>query len=192
MYYYNEFPNYPVVFACCDSLYFRKYAPAFVSSLNAIKKDVHIHIIDWDQSDVDLFEKMKDKVDIKFTVTLHRDRTKQRDEEKRTYYACSRFIILPYLLESAGKVMTLDIDMLIMKDFDFPEKSIGYFPRMSLPGTSGWEKRGTKVLASVTYFTKESIDYAWKIRERILQGPFQWFLDQVVLSYYYMDRKRKT
>jgi len=179
---YDEFPNYPVVFACCDTVYFQKYAPAFVSSLNAIGKDVHIHIMDWEEHDVTLFKKMKDKVDIKFTLTLQPNKTKQRAEERRTYYACSRFIVLPTLLKSAGKVMVLDIDMLIMKDFDFPEKSIGYVPREPLKNTSGWEKRGTEVLASVTYFTKDSMDYVLKIREKILQGPFKWFLDQVVLT----------
>jgi hypothetical protein len=181
----NVFPEYPVVFSACDSKYFLEHAPAFIASAESIGKDVHIHIYDPTSEAIAMFLNIKTFQDLKIKLTLSFSASVQNfksHNEYRTYCACIRFVALPELLKFAKKVMTLDIDCLMMKEFNFPEKSIGYFSREPLEGTVGWEKEGTKVLASAIYFDERAIEFTQKIKERITQGPLLWFLDQVAIS----------
>jgi hypothetical protein len=176
------YPNYPVVFAACDDKYFIDHAPAFIASTNAAGKDTHIHVLNMTDAGRAMFAQIKSRVDIKLTLSESSVPKTNNHDEYRTYCACSRFIALPDLLQRAGQVLTLDIDCLVMKDFDVPDKPIGYFPREPIAGTVGWESQGTRVAAGVVYFTLEALDYTKQIRDRIFKGPFRWFLDQIALS----------
>lgn len=179
------FPDYPVVFASCDSRYFIEHGPAFIASANAIGKNVHIHLYDATAEASSLFVNIQSFQNLKIKLTVSGSSPVQEfasHDEYRTYCACMRFIVLPELLVSAKNVLTLDIDCLLMKDFDFPQKSVAYFPREPIPGTVGWENQGTRVAAGAVYFNEDAINLTKKIKDRILQGPLKWFLDQIALS----------
>jgi hypothetical protein len=91
-------------------------------------------------------------------------------------------MVAPNILEACGKILILDIDCLIMKKFDFPSKPVGFYPRQSLPGTTGWEAEGTKVAAGVVYFDRTALIAASSVAQELSQLPFQWFNDQIALS----------
>ena len=187
---YGEYPNSPVVYAACDSKYFMDHAASFIYSANDVGKDVHVHICNpteevWTKSMI-----LNADTDIKISYTANDiDMTISGDhqgrvlpEAERTYYACLRFLYLQDIVVRAGKVLALDIDCLIMKEFDFPKTAIGYFARSPLPDTTGWEQQGTKIAAGIFYIEDRAQAVAAQIKNRIVQGPFAWFLDQVALS----------
>lgn len=181
---YGEIPNHSVVYAACDSKYFIDHGASFVYSVNDIGKNVHVHVCNPTQEVLTRYAVLNSDTDVKFTMTFNdRDSPeKLKNDSLRTYYACLRFFYLPLILSHANQVMTLDIDCVLMKDFDWPSTPIGYFPRQPLPGTVGWEKQGTSVAAGVLFTNSDAMDASIAISQRIQKGPFKWFLDQIALS----------
>jgi hypothetical protein len=179
---YGELPTGPVVFAACDSLYFEEHAPSFVYSANCVNKDVHIHICNPTERALALASILNATTQVKCTFTFNDIDIANPTEETRSYYACLRFFVLPAILPHAKKVLTLDIDCLIMKPFEFPEQMIGYFPREPLPGTIGWEAQGTRVAAGAVYTSMGAFDHVVEVVRQIKQSPMRWFVDQIALS----------
>lgn len=177
---YGEIPTHPVVFAACDNHYFKEHAPSLVYSSNDIGKDIHIHITEADQDAYNIANILATDTDVKVTFSYNDKENMGRGQ--RTYYSCLRFLVLPLILPHAQKVLTVDVDGLMMKDFDWPEEPAGYFPREPLAGTVGWEAQGTKVAAGAVYMDNRAVDLAKAVAQRIGEGPWQWFLDQVALS----------
>lgn len=178
--FYGEVPTSPIVFAACDFNYFKEHGPSFVYSCNDVGKDVHVHITEPNQDTFDIANILNTDTDVRCTFSYN-----EREEMgagQRTYYACLRFLVLPLLLQHAKKVMTLDVDCMVMKDFDWPDKPAGYFPREPIAGTTGWENQGTRVAAGAVYMDDRALPLAQAVAERINQGPWQWFLDQIALS----------
>ena len=91
-------------------------------------------------------------------------------------------MMLPDILRTAGKVLTVDTDCIFMNDFEYPETPTGYFPREALPGTIGWEAKGTRVAAGCVYTDSRALPIAQAIAKRIEQGPMRWFIDQIALA----------
>ena len=191
---YGEVPSSPVVMAACDSAYFIKYAPAFVYSASQHNKDVHIHVINPTDQVLALACAINSVVDTKVTYTFQdEDLTKLSEKYKqseatnrfelRALYACLRFMVLPFLLPHAQKILVLDIDCLIMNDFEFPKEPVGYFPREPLPGTVGWENEGSKVAAGAVYFDLQALNIASAIANTLEGLPLQWFNDQIALNH---------
>lgn len=178
---YGEVPTSPVVFAACDKHYFKEHAPSLIYSCNNIGKDVHIHVTEPEQEHFNIANILNtDAHNIRTTFSYSDLENMGRGQ--RTYYACLRFLVLPVILPHAKKVMTVDVDCIFMKRFDYPEKATGYFPREPIPGTTGWENQGTRVAAGAVYMDERAVPVAEAVAERISQGPWEWFLDQVALS----------
>jgi hypothetical protein len=183
---YGELPTSPVVFAACDSEYFMKFAPAFVESIaKNTNKDIHIHVINPTDHVLSLSCILNAIVtkDTRITYTFTDvDLSELDDAQTRALYASTRFMLLPPILQSARKVMILDIDCMVMREFEYPEKAVGYFPRESLPGTVGWEAEGTKVAAGAFYLDDRALSVAEGISKVLGELPLQWFNDQIALS----------
>jgi len=177
---YGEVPSYPVVFAACDKHYFKEHAPSLVYSCNDVGKDVHIHVTEAEQETYNIANILNTDTDVKCTFSYNEKENMGRGQ--RTYYACLRFLVLPVILPHAKKVMTVDVDCMIMKDFGWPELPAGFFPREPIPGTVGWENEGTRVAAGAVYMDDRALPLAEAVAERIQQGPWEWFLDQIALS----------
>lgn len=176
---YGELPTTPVIFAACDSKYFMEHALPFACSSSKSGFDTHIHVNCPDEEVFAHCAIINATCENKVTYTFDDiDPLKILDEEQaRTFYACLRFYILPDLLPSAKKVMTLDIDCLVMRNFEFPETPMGYFPRKNE------EHPGMKVAAGAVYMTNEAIDVSKAISVTIDQTPRTWFADQRALSH---------
>jgi hypothetical protein len=172
---YGEFPTHPCVFAASDSDYFIEHAPAFVYSADDANMIVHLHIINPTTKALELLDVLKSTTKNTLTCTFHNSVLPESSQAKRTLYACVRFLVLPLILESASKVMTLDIDCLTMQHFEFPKESIGFFPREKNKSAE------TKVAAGALYFDKTAISIAKEIQEKMKTVELNWFADQLVL-----------
>ena len=177
---YGELPNKPVVFAACDKEYFFEHAPSLIYSLNDIGKDIHIHICDPNPAVHRLETLLREDIDVDITYTYNDIGATPIDV--RAYYSCLRFMVLPEILRTANKVLTVDTDCVFMNSFEYPETPTGYFPRKPLQGTVGWEAKGTQVAAGCVYMDNRAIPIANAVAYRISEGPMRWFIDQISLA----------
>jgi hypothetical protein len=176
---YGELPLGSVIFAAADSAYFMEHGLPFCISSSKAGFDTHIHVTNPTQKVLSLAGIVNAVTDRAVTFTFDdADISALTGDQKRTYYACLRFNVLPTILDSAGRVMVLDIDCLVMKNFKFPTmQPCGYFPR---PNES---HEGMKVAAGAVYFTKGVMNIANGIRDTLAGLPLNWFADQIALSH---------
>lgn len=178
---YGELPKTEVVFAACDSEYFLQHGQAFIYSANDVGKNVHVHIVNPTDKALSLAVLLNATTKVDTTFSFNDVELNGSAEETRTYYACVRFLVLPTIIQTAKKVLVLDIDGYIMSDFSIDRTSVaGYFPREPLAGTTGWEAEGTRVAAGAVYVAELRI--AEMIADEIKKQPLRWFADQIALS----------
>lgn len=198
----GDFPNQDsfVSLASCDSKYLYAHAPAFLASSVLSHNDVHLHIINPSEDDLNYAHSLR-ALARKLSSTpphisisweeydLNSMWARMDEEEKRTYYACNRFIVAPQILAKAKSLFITDIDCLFMHHVFEPGTDIALFLREALPGTVGWEARGTRVAAGAVFYNKSALPFAIKVRDKILTGELKWFLDQVAISETYEEEK---
>jgi len=182
---YGEVPVGAVFFAACDANYFKKFAPAFIGSIGEHSStNIHIHVINPDDEVFALACYLNSRVSQHVTYTFQdSDLSNYTEEQKRALYASLRFLVAPFLLSHADQLMILDIDCLIMKNFDFGANPVGYFPREPLPGTVGWEAEGTKCAAGCVFLDKSALHIANAISETLGGLELKWFNDQIALNH---------
>ena len=139
----------PIVLAACDEKYYNHYRQFFRLSLKKINQPYHIHICEDNPWD-----------DV-------------------CYYACSRYLILPEMIEEHGGVFVSDIDAIFIRPIPFPDTKIGYVRTQPKEHRSEWEQRGMNLLAGMFYCS--DVDIANKIKQRILDLPKRWFTDQIAI-----------
>lgn len=109
-----------VVFAGCDSRYFRRFSDAFVNSvaMSGAKAAIHFHIVDLDDDARDHLERLRRRHPrLGIQATAEATAPGIADADRRTYYACARFLQLPGLLRAYGRpVLMLDIDLVVLRD----------------------------------------------------------------------------
>lgn len=179
---YGEVPTTPVIMAACDSKYFLEHGPAFVYSCSDSGFTNHIHIINPTNEALALAGILRAKAGGVTYTFEDKDFDGWCWDAERTYYACSRFLVLPTILNSSGSVLVLDIDCMVMESFEFPKTPCGYFPREPLAGTTGWEAEGTRVAAGAVYMDHRSTEIAAAVADYIANNDLKWFADQVALS----------
>lgn len=173
----SALPNYPVIFAACDSKYFLEHAAPFCISCSEHGFDVHVHVVNPNQTVYDLGNRILSSCDTKVTYSFEQiDVTDLSLDEERTVYACTRFVVLPQILEACKSVLVLDIDCLVVNKFKFPTKPCGYFPRDENTNPQ------MKVAAGAVYFSEESIELARSIIEEFRSISLSWFADQIAIS----------
>lgn len=112
-----------VVYACCDAVYARKFLPTMVRSIaedSGLDCAIALHLVNPDAEaeatvaalaaahDPDRFIILRETIDL----------TPLGDNAK-TYYACSRFLVLPDLLVRWQRpVLMLDVDLLAIRDLN--------------------------------------------------------------------------
>ena len=192
---YGEVPTTPVIMAACDSHYFMRFAPAFVSSIDRNTRfDAHIHVVNPTEEVLALACVLNSRVSNQITYTFNdldlstlgkdfKSSGASNRPEVRAYYASLRFLVAPFLLQHAGQLLILDIDCMVMNDFEMPTKPVGYFPREPLKGTVGWEAEGTKCAAGCVYFHKDALNICDAVGETLGGLELRWFNDQIALNH---------
>lgn len=109
-----------VAFAGCDSVYFRRFSDAFVNSLalTGAKLAVHFHIVDMDEAARDHLQHLgRRHPGLLIQATGEASPRGIAAADRRTFYACARFLRLPGLLRAYGRpVLMLDIDLVVLRD----------------------------------------------------------------------------
>ncbi len=186
---WGELPATAVIFAACDSVYFLEHAPALVYSADKIAKNVHLHVCNPTPEVYSLACVLTSTVNIAVTFSFNEVNfpADLNDSARQTYFACLRFLVLPEILPSAGRVLTVDVDCFFNADFDYPDASLGYFPREPLSSSDARIKAGSHVAAGVFWLSEENLPLAKKIRENIKTVPLNWFADQIALHQAVVD-----
>lgn len=183
---FEERPKGDVLFASCDSVYFHDHAIPLIASANVAGNDIHVHVVNPVEHVFTEIHKVAHQTD-NINVTFSYENTDLSLVDSRTYYASNRFMVAEQILEHADRLMIIDTDCLIMDTIEFPEgKTLGLFTRDSLPGTQGWEQRGTKVAAGIVLLTQETIPYIQGVAARVKEYGLRWFVDQVALYEQYL------
>ena len=179
---YGDYPTEPCVFAACDSKYFVDHAGPFINSAHKCGKPVHVHVINPTKEVYKDIELYNEKITTPMSFTFNDMDIPEDQDQRKCIYASLRFFILPFLLENIEKIMVLDIDCLVMRDFDFPDKPCGLFVRHPVTYLTDWIREGTKIAAGIVYFDNTYIDKTRKLVEIINSLPNIWYADQVALN----------
>jgi len=108
----------PVLMASSDSKYFLKFGLSFVkSAFDAGVRNIHLHVVDPDEESFILLRRIQAEVgDITFT---YQETASLKFSPDKSFYACSRFLILPSLLDFYNRSMVVvDIDVAVVRDFN--------------------------------------------------------------------------
>ena len=175
---YGEMPIGPVVFAACDSKYFIDHAIPFITSSSKSGFNTHVHVVNPTDEVLSMAGIINGITDNQVTYTFENyDISKLNSEQLRAYYACLRFFMLPSLLQTAGEVLVLDIDCMVMESFEFPETPCAYFPRPNE------ENSEMKVAAGAVYLRSDALNVAQAISDTIGNLQLKWFIDQIALTH---------
>jgi hypothetical protein len=197
MYIYGEIPSGFVILSSCDPIYLRDHAPAFIASCALAKNAVHLHIISPSADDLAFAYTLRlraKKISSDFVMTITAEDTNLRDlnpEQRRTYYACNRFLVAEKLMYIASDLdmFITDIDCVLIQHVDQPKEDVGLFLREPLPGTVGWEAQGTRVAAGAVYYSRKASFFCQDVADIIHSNPLRWFLDQVAINTVYEQNK---
>lgn len=111
-----------LLFLSCDSAYFRLYGSAAVASALANSTAdlaCHVHIVNPDRAAVDEQTRIRRRHPgraVSFSMEST-DLFSRSETERRVYYACRRFQLLPAILRrAAAPVIIADVDQLVVRD----------------------------------------------------------------------------
>ena len=185
------------LFASCDSVYLRAHAPALVASAACADNSIHINVCGASGDDTNFLDNLSSKYhkiagwpSSNFTWSVSSEWSDCKTaEEKRTMYACDRFLTAKMILEGHKEnLLIIDTDCLIMNHIiDIDDDQIGLFLREPLPGTQGWENAGSRVAAGAVFISQDAAPFLEAVAQRIKQGPIAWFLDQVAINEAYQE-----
>jgi len=191
----GERPRKFCLFTSCDPKYLRDHAQAYISSCAKAENNVHLHVINASVNDWTYMQTLKMGYKLMFPsgeMTISSEDTDLptiSDEQKRTYYACNRFIVASSIITQP--MLITDIDCLIMKHIDPLETDLGIFLREPLPGVNDWEREGSRVAAGAVFVKETAKEFLEGAAQIILDNEWRWFLDQNALNVSYQHFKTK-
>ncbi|HTZ76300.1 MAG TPA: hypothetical protein VMC10_00250 [Stellaceae bacterium] len=106
----------PVFLCCCDSRYFRRFAPELSRSLAAVRPDatLHFHLAGPQDADLALARSLAAQHP---TVTFNTTLEMTPLFTQPVYYTCNRFLVAPLLLQRYRRpLLMLDADSLLLDD----------------------------------------------------------------------------
>lgn len=178
-----------VVYAGCDGGYFRRFSDALTNSLAAsgAKARLHFHIVDADAAALEHLEALRRRHPARIIDhSIENSPPHLTAEQRRTFYACARFLHLPDLLRRhARPVLMVDIDLVLLRD---PTPLIERLRRegADIALTVGNQRDPwCELWADAILCTPGAIPALERVRAYIRhfleRGLAPWFLDQVAL-----------
>lgn len=176
------------IMAACDSVYLRDHAKGFITSCALAQNNVHIHVTNPSEEDNKYLQFLCEGYKILYPeghmTTSHdnMDTSSFTKSERRTFYACNRYIVVPDVVKC--NVLILDIDCFVMSNIVPFEEDVGLYLRKPI-GNDKWEIEGNKLAAGAVYVNKNHLDFIGYTKEVILdhisRREMRWFLDQLAL-----------
>ena len=174
------------LYVACDHKYYVEHGRHFIASSLDAGQNVHVHVIDPQAALPDL---QHGGCKVRYSWEFS-EQTRLKDcpqIKPVTYYACSRFLILPWLLRQfpEDRFLALDVDSLVLRPVEFPSAPVGLFTRPQNPDHM-------KIAAGAVYVENSDVGRAFADRVRGLILAFSrkhgdWFLDQLALLRASMD-----
>lgn len=112
-----------VVYACCDAVYARKFLPTMVRSIaedSGLDCAIALHLVNPDaEAEATVAALAAAHGADRFIILRETIDLSPLGDNARTYYACSRFLVLPDLLVRWQRpVLMLDVDLLAIRDLN--------------------------------------------------------------------------
>ncbi|MDH6593193.1 hypothetical protein M2165_003082 [Variovorax sp. TBS-050B] len=180
----------PTFFAAADSVYFCRYAREVVGSVarsTERRGALHLHVINPDEAASALAEELRRKPGVTIS-TEHVDLECLQIIERKTYYSCARYLLLPELLDrAAGPVVVVDMDQLVMRD-PAPLLALarqGDVAVLRFPGSEFNALSTISATLLVVAPTEGGRAFAGRLQEHItraIPARMLWHLDQAALA----------
>lgn len=182
-----------LLYASCDSNYFRLFVPTMLRSLvedSGLDAAICLHVVNPDaacrETMLDLARRYGPE---RFVLAEETVDLAPLGPQAKTYYACSRFLLLPELLRRYGKPMLmLDVDLMAIRDLKplLATSARADFGLMTnaLKRLDLWSLLYADVLhIHPTGRALRFLDLARRyIRHFLKPGTAHWFLDQAALA----------
>jgi hypothetical protein len=112
-----------VVYACCDAVYVRKFLPTMVRSIaedSGLDCAIALHLVNPDaEAEATVAALAAAHGADRFIILRETIDLSPLGDDAKTYYACSRFLVLPDLLVRWQRpVLMLDVDLLAIRDLN--------------------------------------------------------------------------
>ncbi|MBF5093672.1 tetratricopeptide repeat protein [Azospirillum sp. INR13] len=112
-----------VVYACCDAVYARKFLPTMVRSIaedSGLDCAIALHLVNPDaDAEATVAALVAAHGADRFIILREAIDLSPLGDDAKTYYACSRFLVLPDLLIRWQRpVLMLDVDLLAIRDLN--------------------------------------------------------------------------
>ena len=191
---YGETSTEFCILASCDAKYLYDHAKGLVSSCALAKNNVHIHVTNPTDKEHEYLKYLKAGYSMMYPEGIMTtsydtiDISKYNKEQRKTFYACNRFIVAPDIVKS--DILILDVDCYLMQHIDPLDCDVGIFYR---PNESNklWKGLATKVAAGILYCSKNNLDFLQNVKNFIMNNKLDWYLDQVALYAVYMEFPKK-
>ena len=187
-----------VVFIAGDTRYFRMFAYGLINSIvrnSRLDCLIHVHVVNPDEFIAGEIQFMRDELgcpDLAYTFERAEFPEGQEEERRdgtysvRTYFACSRFLQAPRLLEHyARPLLMLDMDVLVVKDLRAALGAAGSSDVGIVHLPPNKQRVWDQIYATLVYvrptarariFFARLADYVWHY---LIGGRFFWGLDQI-------------
>ncbi|SMF43669.1 hypothetical protein SAMN02982917_2244 [Azospirillum oryzae] len=182
-----------VVYASCDAVYARKFLPTMVRSIvedSGLDCAIALHLINPDaEAEATVASLAAAHGAGRFIVLRETIDLTPLDDNAKTYYACSRFLVLPDLLARWKRpILMLDVDLLAVRDLNpllatSAQSDLGMMSH-ALKRLDIWSLLYADVLhIRPTTGAWRFLDLARRyIRHFLDRGMPVWFLDQAALA----------
>lgn len=186
---------------CCDVKYFRLFASAVVTSITrnaGVEAGLHIHVVNPDAGIATEFAQIALHTRIPVSLSTETvDLASFDDEQRKTYYSCARFLVLPDCLRSIGRpIIVTDADQMVvqsvaglLQEMRGADAGLLVFPEAAFNILS-------LVSASVTFAgpTPMAVRFYQRIARYLASllskpGYAQWHLDQAALAIAYVTNE---
>lgn len=186
-----------VYLAAADSTYFCRYAKALKRSI-ARHGDgsilLHLHVVNPTHEARDLMDLMSDFASL--TVSTEEvDLSLLNEAQRKTYYACARYLILPDVLSTHGcPIVVADMDQMLMADpnplFRLSDGKDVSLLRFENQSNNLFSLISATVLLAAP--TSHGMEFAQKLASSIQTAATNvenlvWHLDQAALAIIYLD-----
>lgn len=198
---YGETTDKFTIFTSCDPVYLKEHAKGLVTSCALNKNNVHIHVTNPKDYDLKYLEYLQAGYNIlcpELCMTYSYDTIDLKNynkEQRKTFYACNRFIVGPEVIK--GNCLLLDVDCFIMEHIDPIDADIGLYLRNDK--YPEWGGLAGKIAAGSVYCDYNHLDFLVYTKDFIESNKMLWFVDQVALlkafehytdkKYYFFDNK---
>ncbi|MFS2013773.1 tetratricopeptide repeat protein [Azospirillum sp. CT11-132] len=182
-----------VVYACCDAVYARKFLPTMVRSIaedSGLDCAIALHLVNPDaEAEATVAALTATHGADRFIILRETIDLSPLSDNAKTYYACSRFLVLPDLLIRWQRpVLMLDVDLLAIRDLNpllatSAHSDLGMMSH-ALKRLDIWSLLYADVLhirptTGAWHFLDQTRRY---IRHFLDRGLPVWFLDQAALA----------